>query len=310
MEVVVAGPSELGDYIGLWHAVWPQRPRVHDEMLRDLTELPFAYRPALWLAVEGETLLGYAEASRMPGTKAAWSVEVGVIAGQRGRGIGDALHRAVDDYLRGERVNERFARVSEVDPESLAFAERRGYDERKRDFESQLDPQTVPDELLDAWCAPIPEVEIVPMAGLDSREFRQRLLALFETLREDVPRATIPEPIGFEFFDQHVVGDPDFRWHGSFLAMNRGRMIGMTANFEGDGPEFVDQWITGVLREWRRQGIARCLKAHSVRWSKANGVRTIRTDNDSQNAGMLAINDELGFVRKVGLVTMGRSEVA
>jgi mycothiol synthase len=59
----------------------------------------------------------------------------------------------------------------------------------------------------------------------------------------------------------------------------------------------LDQWLTGVKREYRRRNLALALKVRSVQFAKDNGYTSIRTDNDSSNTGMLAINDKLGFKR-------------
>ena len=53
---------------------------------------------------------------------------------------------------------------------------------------------------------------------------------------------------------------------------------------------------TGVLGDFRRRGIARALKMMVTRYAANNGVERVHTDNRADNAGMLAINRELGFV--------------
>jgi GNAT superfamily N-acetyltransferase len=53
--------------------------------------------------------------------------------------------------------------------------------------------------------------------------------------------------------------------------------------------------MTGVVRRWRRLGLARWLKLHSIRYALETGAREIRTYNDGSNSGMLALNRALGF---------------
>ena len=57
----------------------------------------------------------------------------------------------------------------------------------------------------------------------------------------------------------------------------------------------------GVLREFRGRGLAQALKWQTVLLAKKEGMRYIRTNNDSQNAPMLAINRKLGYQPEPGL---------
>jgi hypothetical protein len=53
--------------------------------------------------------------------------------------------------------------------------------------------------------------------------------------------------------------------------------------------------MTGVVRRWRRQSVARWLKLHSIRYALETEADEIRTFNDVANTGMLALNRALGF---------------
>jgi GNAT superfamily N-acetyltransferase len=52
----------------------------------------------------------------------------------------------------------------------------------------------------------------------------------------------------------------------------------------------------------RRRGIALALKLAAIDYARRVGAPIIRTDNDSTNTGMLAINSRLGFVRQPGWI--------
>lgn len=55
---------------------------------------------------------------------------------------------------------------------------------------------------------------------------------------------------------------------------------------------------TAVARAGRGKGIARALKCETVMQAIALGVDKVRTDNDSQNAPILHINDTMGYRRR------------
>ncbi|MBP1693528.1 MAG: hypothetical protein H6Q37_1411, partial [Chloroflexi bacterium] len=56
----------------------------------------------------------------------------------------------------------------------------------------------------------------------------------------------------------------------------------------------------GVLRTHRGRKIAQALKVIALRYARQNGAQVIRTDNDSLNAPILAINRKLGYQPQPG----------
>ncbi len=77
-----------------------------------------------------------------------------------------------------------------------------------------------------------------------------------------------------------------------------GKLAGMTMmTWRKHLPYLVEQGITGVLSEYRGNGLARCLKATMLEqlMTEYPEVQFVRTDNANSNAGMLAINRALGF---------------
>lgn len=50
-----------------------------------------------------------------------------------------------------------------------------------------------------------------------------------------------------------------------------------------------------MLRDYRGRGLAQALKLQTVLLARRAGMRTIRTNNDSLNAPMLAVNRKLGY---------------
>jgi RimJ/RimL family protein N-acetyltransferase len=53
--------------------------------------------------------------------------------------------------------------------------------------------------------------------------------------------------------------------------------------------------MTGVMPAYRGRGIAGALKRATVAWAAANGVVTLETENNVENAPMRAINLALGY---------------
>lgn len=295
-----AEPVDFEEIASILSDVWPSNPIDAAELTRDHETMEPHLRTRFAIAKEGARAVGVCEMSRDIGTfhPQRWTVVASVIAENRRQGIGASLYRWAQGELSAAEVLAIESKAHEDDPAGQAFATSRGFMETKRDFVSELDVVgcNPPAVVLPAG------LEIRSFAEVDGRAMRRRLHETFEEVRADVPRAYPPTPTPFEFFDEHVLGDPNFLPDATFLAMAGGAIAGFTGAFRASEEGVVDQWLTGVRRPWRGQGLALCLKVQGIRWAQANAYQLIRTDNDSRNARMLAINERLGFVRRCGLI--------
>ena len=55
--------------------------------------------------------------------------------------------------------------------------------------------------------------------------------------------------------------------------------------------------MTGVARPYRGKGVATLLKLRGIRYPQEHGNQKLWVFNDSVNAAMLGLNEQLGFVR-------------
>ena len=74
-----------------------------------------------------------------------------------------------------------------------------------------------------------------------------------------------------------------------------GTFVATSSLWRTKDPEVAWVGLTGVRPEYRRQGLATALKVAAARWARDNGVRVIRTDNESANQAMLTLNRRMGF---------------
>jgi mycothiol synthase len=120
----------------------------------------------------------------------------------------------------------------------------------------------------------------------------------------DVPGATdIPD---FERFRARTLGDPLFLPHAYFVATREGEWVAYTGTRQR-APDTPDEWhtnMTGVLREHRERGLAVTLKVRAVELAQSRGVRVLHTNNASTNAGMLAVNTKLGYVKDAAQIQL------
>ncbi len=62
--------------------------------------------------------------------------------------------------------------------------------------------------------------------------------------------------------------------------------------------------MTGVLRAWRRRGIAGALKRAEIAWAKENGYEKLSTGNEERNEPIRKLNEQYGYVLGPGTVNV------
>jgi GNAT superfamily N-acetyltransferase len=76
--------------------------------------------------------------------------------------------------------------------------------------------------------------------------------------------------------------------------------------FDPSDPKQLNTDDTGVIREYRRRGIAMALKLHGIAHAQEQGYQKLRTMNESTNRPMLNINERLGFVKRPAWIGFAR----
>jgi GNAT superfamily N-acetyltransferase len=108
----------------------------------------------------------------------------------------------------------------------------------------------------------------------------------------------------YEEWERFTFGSPHYRPDTHLVALDADRPVG-ECWLELDG-DVAWNHFTSVARSHRGRGIAMQLKVASLLLTRRLGVRDLRTENHTRNAGMLAINERLGFRRRPGVVRFGR----
>ena len=82
---------------------------------------------------------------------------------------------------------------------------------------------------------------------------------------------------------------------GIILAIEGNDWVGMSAVSHHKEQGFAFNEMTGVLKEYRRRGIATALKVLSIQFAASLGVPTIHTFHAAANAAAIAMNRHLGY---------------
>jgi RimJ/RimL family protein N-acetyltransferase len=105
----------------------------------------------------------------------------------------------------------------------------------------------------------------------------------------------------FEDFERRVRA-PDRRDDRWWIACDGDRVIAMSYLKYPPVRGTVWTGFTCADREYRGRGVARAVKLQSLAQAVVLGVPEVQTDNDSENAPMLHINETLGYERRPGWV--------
>jgi len=258
----------------------------------------------------GGEVVGSASYSQSPGSynPHTFYLELAVAPQHQGRGVGAALYGRLLEAVFPLEPRSLRASAREDMARAARFWIERGFLEDSRWWESRLD---------------VAAFDFAPYKGLEEKlrregltiravselegdpEMRRNLHALFSEVRLDVPRHEPATPIDFETWLGFIFDDPNLLPDAYFVALDGEEYVGLTNLWRSEaGPELYTG-LTGVRREYRRRGLALALKLRAVRYALEHGCPAIRTDNESTNAPMLAVNDQLGFAKLpawIGLV--------
>jgi GNAT superfamily N-acetyltransferase len=192
-------------------------------------------------------------------------------------------------------------------PETITFLERRGFCERMRTWQLRLDVARI-DPAQFAHSLDRVQAEGVVITTLAEEwardpEALRRAWELHNAVLAEIPSPVPHTPLPFEHYLRTMVDSPRALLDAYFIAKIGDRYVG-EANLQRPAVgSTLYHNVTGVLPPYRRQGIAMALKLATIAYARARGYSEIRTWNEANNAGMLAINERLGFVRQPGWIT-------
>jgi GNAT superfamily N-acetyltransferase len=249
------------------------------------------------LARKDGAVLGSGFAALFPGFRDRITVFVTVPAANRRRGAGTALYEALSAWARERGIEIMVAVVADNDPESLAFAERRGFVEERREKGVALDLTAIEAPAVD----PPEGVQIVSWA--QRPDLARGIYEVSVEASPDVPGYEDEEHEAFEEWLAHDMSGPSDPPEATFVALAGEEVVGYAKfSLTTARPTHAYHDLTAVKRAWRGQGIARALKAAQIAWAKANGYEELRTQNDERNEPIRRLNAEFGYAPAIGRI--------
>ena len=284
-------PDELAS-LEVYNTVWP-----HDAVT---IEAVHSYRDSAqdyidYLVREDGVILGSGVGAIFAYRARRVVTLITVLAGQRRRGAGTALYKAISMWASERGARELEVSVSSDDPESLSYAQRRGFIEVRRQVGLVLS------------LAGVSPLRVQPPAGIEIVTWAQRpelARGMYEVDREIHPDIPGFEDVALEPFEDwmaHNMQRPTDSPEATFIALGGEEVVGF-AKLSLTAPTAAGHAMTAVKRAWRGRGIARALKATEINWALANGYTELHTSNEERNAPINRLNARLGYRPGIGRI--------
>jgi GNAT superfamily N-acetyltransferase len=221
----------------------------------------------------------------------------------RGHGLGTQMYAEALRVARQYGTTQLESTVREADSLSREFAEKRGFKIERHLFESALALAGFDEHRFDGLMARVRaegfQFFSLAEAGVTD-ENKRKLYEVNRAAAMDDPGNTGTFP-DFYAFSKNVFEASWFRAETQILASYGDRWVGLSAIGIYPASHHAYNAFTGLLREYRGHGLAQALKLQTILLAQKEGMRYIRTHNDSKNAPMLAINRKLGYQPEPGL---------
>jgi GNAT superfamily N-acetyltransferase len=263
----------------------------------DLQTFPARARQRTWVAVEDGVVTGWARALFRWGHAEPGAARIGggVRLDRRGRGLGAALYEEAVTHLREHGGTTVYAET--LGDAGERFLRARGFETIATEHYSAIDPASTDLAGLDRLEAERAAEGFV-LAPL--RELRDRPRDVWEldsAAKLDVPCVAPRVRLPYEDWRPEAFEHPDLDDDGSQIVLHGDRPVAYAFISADRTAGRAVNGMTGTLPGYRRRGLARLAKLGTLRWAREAGIRSIWTGNDAENAGMLALNDELGYRR-------------
>ena len=299
-------PFVTSDYeaiVSIWNRVWPDFPSTVEEFRhRDQAREP-KIKWGRFLAEHDGLLIGVGRYGQKSGMyhPDKFEIDINVLPDYTGRGIGGALFRTIMSDLQMHQATSIRCQGREDLIPGITFLKNRGFVEEMREWESRLQLDSFDPERFGDAKTRVAEQGIVIKSYAELANDPERARKLYELdwiIDQDIPAPDDHTKPTFKHFEKHVLQSPNFLPEGWFIAIDGDQFVGESALWKNMANAELNVGATGVLREYRRRGIALAMKLHAIEYAKAIGCPEMKTWNEQNNVGMLSINVALGFVRQ------------
>ena len=280
--------------LDIYNAVWPHAAFTMDEV-RSFKQSVRAHHDVV-ARLDGVPV-GSALTVLVPHRSDRVLTIVTVLASHRRHGVGNALYAELSAWTGERGLAEIEVPVLDNDPESLAYATRRGFVEERRELGVVLDVTGMEPPAVD----PPEGIEVVSWA--ERPELAPGMYEVSLEAYPDVPGFEDDELEPYEDWLAHDMQGSGDLPEATFVAVAGDEVVGYAKfSLTQAQPRVAFHDMSGVKRAWRGRGVARALKTAQIRWAIANGFTELHTRNEERNEPIRRLNASLGYRPGIGRV--------
>lgn len=231
--------------------------------------------------------------------------------GHRGQGIGQRLYTDLELAAASAQVTQLGVGVRDDCPKCRSFADRNGFSEKRHSIGMTLDLTRFDDRPYDEVIARLQAegFQFTSMQALGNTEAAQRkLYALNDMTSSETPGSEgVHAWLDFEDFQRSVCGADWYKPDGQMVVIDTagGEWVGMSAITRFKGADYAYNLHTGVDKRYRGRKLAQAVKVIALRYAReVLKVGEVRTNHNSQNDPMIAIDRKFGYIQTPGSFAM------
>jgi mycothiol synthase len=227
-----------------------------------------------------------------------------------GQGIGSQLYTHLLYHATELRARILQARVRDDCQAGIHFALQRGFVKKRHSIEMVLDLESWDDKDYEVIRQSLREqgFHFTNMAELgDTQEARSKLYMLnSSTAATDPGSGGIPPWSSFEEFNREVCNSNWYHPDAQFVAIDTktGDWAAMSAITVFANSDHAYNLFTGTDVRYRGRKLAQAVKSLALGRARSFGVLSVRTNHNSENIPMIAIDQKLGYMRVPGYLVM------
>jgi GNAT superfamily N-acetyltransferase len=139
-------------------------------------------------------------------------------------------------------------------------------------------------------------IQVLTLADDPDPEKYRKLWRMSDEAEQDIPTTVPHTETSWELFQQWM-RSPGLHEDRQWIAREGDDIVGVSQLSYPPTRGHVETDWTGTARRVRGRGVARALKCETVMQAIALGVKSVRTDNDGENAPILHLNASMGYTR-------------
>ena len=312
--------EEYAAIAAIYRAAWPDERQFPVESWRENDdEWPTTALNQRFVVKEGEHIMGMGACyekywQHQPGTV---HIDFHIHPDHADQRVDQLLYDAILEFLRNQTPPPEIiaTEAREDRPERLQFLQERHFQPTMRSPKASLRIANFDGRRFQGLRQKIAAegIHIYTLSELYEREadWKQKLHKLRWIIIQDVPSVEPPTRPSLAEFEKMILDDPALNGDAWFIAVDETEeaspqaapFVGMSNLWLNDPThKRLDTGLTGVLRGYRRRGIATALKVCTIAFAQRLGAQTIETDNEENNP-MFDLNLMLGFQPKAAWIS-------